>query len=301
MPGQFRWSQQAVSGIGKAGSNGIPNIRVLESLAQPEELPMTKIADPAFWDDNAPDYRGVVNDFTAFYSQCAWEMASLPTDATVLDIAAGGGALTKVASAAGHRVLATDFSPAMVESIAALDLPGVTAQVMDGQDLDLPDASFDAAFSMFGIMLFPDWRAGLHELSRILKPGGTACIGTWKEPGGAAVNLLVDSIAKRLFPGLEVDDPVPGMTEWSDRGRFLDALDIAGLIDARFEEVTSDFTVELPMLMEPEKTFQFSPVWPVLDDDQKADLLDEIRDLAQRGGGRTKVSSPAIIALASKR
>lgn len=190
---------------------------------------MPNLSDPSFWDGNAPDHRSVVNDFTPFYSERAWELAELSSDARVLDIAAGAGALTKIASAAGHEVLATDFSPGMVYSIATLELPNVTAKVMDGQNLDLPDASFDAAFSMFGIMLFPDWRAGLHELGRVLKPGGTACIGTWRESGGAAVNLLVDSIAKRLFPTLEFDDPVPGMTEWTDPSRFRVAIENAGL------------------------------------------------------------------------
>src|SRR3546814_17887435 len=43
---------------------------------------------------------------------------------------------------------------------------------MGGQALDLPDAGFDRACSVFGISLFPDWHAKLRELARVLKPGG---------------------------------------------------------------------------------------------------------------------------------
>ena len=262
---------------------------------------MPDLSNPAFWDNNAPDYSGIVNDFTAFYSKKAWQFVDLPANARILDIAAGAGALTRVASQSGNEVVATDFSPAMVSAISALGLPRVTAKVMDGQALDLPDASFDAAFSMFGIMLFPDWRAGLSEMSRVLRRGGTACVGTWKETGGAAVNLLVDTLVKRMFPDVSVEDTVPGMTAWTNRERFGRSLAEAGLKDARFEEVVSDFTVLLPMLLEPDQTFQFSPLWPVLMPDQKAELLAELRDLAQRGNGKIAVSSPAVIAVAHKK
>jgi ubiquinone/menaquinone biosynthesis C-methylase UbiE len=109
----------------------------------------------------------------------------------VLDVTAGAGALVRCAAEADAQVLATDFSRSMVACIGAMGLPGVEARMMDGQALDLPDGSFDAAFSMFGVMLFPDWRRGLAEMARVLKPGGIAYIGTWENPAGAAANLLL--------------------------------------------------------------------------------------------------------------
>mgnify|MGYP000324329018 CR=1 FL=1 len=258
-----------------------------------------KLNDPSFWDGNA-DYRDIVNDFTAFYSEKAWMLADLPQEAHVLDIAAGSGALTKFVAASGNRVLATDFSQGMVQSIVELGLPGVEARVMNGQALDLPDNNFDAAFSMFGIMLFEDWNRGLSEMVRVLKPDGLACIGTWKEPSGAAANLLLATISEWKFPDLDIPETVPGMVEWTDRDRFEAALSRAGLVTLRFHEVTSDFRITREMLAQPDRLFQFSPIWPLLDESQKAELLAELDELAARNGDVIAVASPAIIAMGNK-
>ncbi len=155
--------------------------------------------DTSFW-DGVSEYQRMAQAFTARYAERAWAEAALPVTATVLDIAAGTGALALVAARAGARVTATDFSPGMVESVLSHGLPNLCAKVMDGQALDFPDASFDAAFSMFGIMLFPDWRKGLAEMARVVRPGGLGSVGTWKQAAGAAANLLLAERVSDLFP-----------------------------------------------------------------------------------------------------
>ena len=94
----------------------------------------------------------------------------------MLDVAAGTGALTLAAARTGAHVLATDFSPGMVARIAAANLPNVEASVMDGQALDLADGCFDAVFSIFGVIMFPDWRKGLSEMGRVTRPGGPIAV-----------------------------------------------------------------------------------------------------------------------------
>ena len=54
---------------------------------------MNGLDDPAFWDDRT-DYKSAVGAFTAWYSEQAWIHAALPPSASILDIAAGSGALT---------------------------------------------------------------------------------------------------------------------------------------------------------------------------------------------------------------
>ena len=86
----------------------------------------------------------------------------------LLDVAAGPGTLALQAARRGARVTATDFSPAMVETLRARasseGLSGITTEVADGQNLPFPNASFDVACSMFGLFIFPDRARGFAEL-----------------------------------------------------------------------------------------------------------------------------------------
>jgi len=44
---------------------------------------------------------------------------------------------------------------------------------LDGQQLDAPDASYDAVLSTFTLCTIPDVAAALAEVRRVLRPGGT--------------------------------------------------------------------------------------------------------------------------------
>jgi ubiquinone/menaquinone biosynthesis C-methylase UbiE len=258
-----------------------------------------QIGDPAFWDSSV-DYRSIANDFTAYYSQRAWEIAGLPQDARVLDIAAGAGALARIAADAGNAVLATDFSPAMVQSIADLQHPRIEAVVMDGHALDIADGAFDAAFSMFGIMLFPDWSKGLSEMARVLRAGGLGCIGTWANPAGAAANLLLARMTADLAPALQVPEMTPGMTAWTDPARFHADLTDAGFGNLSYHRVTSDFLISPTLLAAPDRLFQFSPIWPRLSGVQQDRIVGELREETTRRGSALTVASPAKIAFGHK-
>jgi len=49
----------------------------------------------------------------------------------------------------------------------------VTRSGLDGQSLDEPDGGFDAALSTFTLCTIPDVERALHEVHRVLRPGGT--------------------------------------------------------------------------------------------------------------------------------
>ncbi len=255
--------------------------------------------DASFW-DGLSDYQKMAHAFTSLYAERAWKEAALPAQAEILDIAAGAGALALVAARAGARVLATDFSAGMVESVLSQGLPNLEARVMDGQALELSDASFDAAFSMFGIMLFPDWRKGLSEMARVVRPGGIGSVGTWKEIAGAAANLLLAERIADLFPEMELPTPVEGMNELRDTDRFRVAMMAAGFADVSIIEVTNDFLVDEAALADPDRLFQFSPAWPQLDNQQRDVVLASIRSALTARGGVLPVPSPALIATAHR-
>lgn len=58
------------------------------------------------------------------------------------------------------------------ERVAATTIP-VERSGLDGQSLPLPDDSCDTAVSTWTMCTIPDVAAALHEVRRVLKPGGT--------------------------------------------------------------------------------------------------------------------------------
>lgn len=141
---------------------------------------------PKEWDAAAEDYARLREPLTLPYGLDTLAAVRVEPGERLLDLAAGTGAVALAAARRGAEVVAVDWSPGMVGFLAARaraeGVDGVSARVMDGQNLELPTASFDAAYSAFGVMFFPDHRAGLAELLRVLKPGGRAGVTVWASP-----------------------------------------------------------------------------------------------------------------------
>lgn len=260
---------------------------------------MRQFEDPNHWDTAALHYEKTAHPFTARYAEAALARVPLTPDSRVLDVAAGTGALALAAARTGAQVLATDFSPGMVARIAAAGLPNVEAQVMDGQALALPDAGFDAVFSIFGVIMFPDWRKGLSEMARVTRPGGHGVVSTWQDRG-AATFLLLGQIRRRLFPdrpGMSMPEAVQALSAPADFARELTA---AGYRDPQIEPVTHDYQLDVALLDEdPGALFGTSPDWTSLSPEDKAAVVAETRRLAA-GRPILPVPSTALIAVAQR-
>ena len=144
--------------------------------------PASPLQQPASWDAVAGGYAEDLGRRTRFADE-ALKLAAVAPGARVLDVGTGPGVLAFAAARTAVRVDAVDFSPGMIEQVRARatreGVSQVHAAVMDGQALQFPDASFDAAFSLFVFMFFPDRARAFRELYRVLKPGGRAVIATW--------------------------------------------------------------------------------------------------------------------------
>jgi SAM-dependent methyltransferase len=141
---------------------------------------------PEAWTACAEAFGAGADRFQGNFASNALDMVGLKPGERLLDVAAGTGSVAFEAARRGADVLATDFSPGMVEymraRIAEDGLSNVKAELMDGQALGLPDNSFDVAASMFGLILFPDRAKGFRELYRILRSGGRAVVVAWGPP-----------------------------------------------------------------------------------------------------------------------
>lgn len=101
---------------------------------------------------------------------------------TVLDVAAGSGALSIPAARTGADVIAVDISPTMIDRLrkrADAEHLAVRAVVAEGTALDLPDDTVDVTMSLNGISLFDDLPRGLAEAVRVTRPGGSIAIATF--------------------------------------------------------------------------------------------------------------------------
>jgi ubiquinone/menaquinone biosynthesis C-methylase UbiE len=250
------------------------------------------------WDKVAQHYETTAHPFTARFAEAALAAVSLTSHSQVLDVATGTDALAHAAARTGAQVTAVDFSPGMVARVAAAGLPNVDAKVMDGQALTLPNASFDVVFSIFGVIMFPDWRKGLAEMARVTRPGGCGVIATWQEQG-AATFLLLGQIRRTLFPERENTTMPAGVKALGDPEGLARELVTAGYRTPRIDRVIFDYQLDVAMLDDPETLFGISPDWIGLSDEEKAAVIVEGRRMA---GNRAilPIPSTALIGVAER-
>ena len=250
------------------------------------------------WDSAAERYERTGHPYTSSYVEAVIDQFPLTPASRVLDIAAGTGALALAAARTGAQVLATDFSPAMVARIAARQVPNIEAQVMDGQALDLPDASFDAVFSFFGVFMFPDWRKGLAEMARVTRPGGHGVVAVWQDRGAGAF-LLLGRLIQQMFPDRELAPMPESMAILNSSERLAEELVRAGYSNAEVQPVTRDFGLDMSTLAEVGAVLSQSPDWAALDGSQQDRIIAQVRDMA---GERAvlPIPSTALIGVARR-
>ena len=105
----------------------------------------------------------------------------LSPSATVLDLGAGTGKLTRLLVSVFARVIAVEPAEPMRRLLVSL-CPNVEALAGTGQEVPLADASVDAVFAAQAFHWFDDERA-VAEIARVLRPGG-ALVLMWNLPAG---------------------------------------------------------------------------------------------------------------------
>lgn len=178
------------------------------------------------------------------------EMAGIKEGHAVLDVAAGAGdqSITAAGKAgASGYVLATDISPAILDFARKMALEAgytnIETQVMDGENLSLPDASFDAVISRVGLIYFPDQQKALKEMLRVLKPGGKMAAIVYSTPDKNKFFSVPVSIIRNRA---KLPPPLPGQP-----GPF--SLGAEGVIEEAFTKAgfrnVSSVRIASPLLL----------------------------------------------------
>ncbi len=99
----------------------------------------------------------------------------------VLDIACGPGYVAAFASEKGGVVTGIDFSNGMIQK-AKIFHPKIDFQVMDAEELQFGDGSFDVILMNFGILHLANPEQAIAEAFRVLKLGGKFLFTVWDRP-----------------------------------------------------------------------------------------------------------------------
>jgi ubiquinone/menaquinone biosynthesis C-methylase UbiE len=193
------------------------------------------------WDAIAAGYDRYVAPQELDLATEALRLVGLAPGERFLDVAAGPGGLSLPAARLGAQVLATDWSPAMIQRFEARvreeGLSKAEGRVMDCHALDLTDDTFDVTGSQFGVMLVPDQARALREMVRVTKPGGRVLVVAYGFPAELEFLQIFIGALKAVHPdflGLP-DDPPPLEFQVSDPAVLRRRLTIVGLKDVRVE------------------------------------------------------------------
>jgi ubiquinone/menaquinone biosynthesis C-methylase UbiE len=207
-------------------------------MASHEEAVSTtehEVAPVEAWDAIAAAYDEFVAPGEASLANEGLRLAGLRPGERFLDVAAGPGGLSLPAARLGAKVLATDWSPAMIARFEARvreeGLADAEGRVMDAHALELDDDSFDVTGSQFGVMLVPDQPLALREMVRVTKPGGrVVLIAYGPRDEFEALQFFIAALQAVVpdFEGLP-DDPPPLEFQVADPEVLRQRLSDAGL------------------------------------------------------------------------
>jgi demethylmenaquinone methyltransferase/2-methoxy-6-polyprenyl-1,4-benzoquinol methylase len=143
----------------------------------------------------APKY-DLINDLQSFGLHRYWKrkmitMARLQPGDQALDLCCGTADIAIAMEARGASVIGLDFSGPMLDvarqRLAAMESSGVSRHDIvlargDALRLPLRDEQFDVVTISYGLRNLADFRGGLAEMLRVLKPGGRLLILDFGKP-----------------------------------------------------------------------------------------------------------------------
>ena len=126
------------------------------------------------WELVAAGYEATTMHYLGQYCRLILDELDVGLASRVVDVACGPGTVTRMVAGSVASVDAIDFSAPMIEllnrHLEQQKISNVRAVVGDGQQLPYGSDQFDAAFSMFGLMFFPDRIKGFKYRCRVRKP-----------------------------------------------------------------------------------------------------------------------------------
>ena len=123
-------------------------------------------------------------------------VGDVPESATVLDLAAGTGKLTRLLVTRFARVIAVEPLDPMRAVLERL-VPGALSLAGSAEAIPLPDASVSAVYVAEAFHWFGGDAAVVTEIERVLEPGGVLAV-MWNQRAGPSEPPLPDAYLDRM-------------------------------------------------------------------------------------------------------
>jgi SAM-dependent methyltransferase len=144
------------------------------------------------WSDRAQAYRDSATHATGDDLDLVVEWCDPGPDATVLDVATGGGHVARRLREAGAQVVTVDAAPGMEPDVIA-----------PADHLPFADASFDAVACRIAAHHFPDVLAAVREMARVARDRVVICDNTFTSESAEEADRLRDPSHVRNYGAAE--------------------------------------------------------------------------------------------------
>lgn len=237
------------------------------------------------------------------------DMCNVESGSCVLHVAGGSGqdALQSAARVGPTgRVVSTDISEEITTLAAsnfkAAGLPQASAQVMDGEFLDLTDQRFDAVISRVGLIYFPDQIGSVKKQVATLKPGGRVGALVYATP--QECRFFSDPVSViRKHAGLPPPAPgVPGPFSLGQPGVIEDLFREAGLSNIQIRKIETPVVLESAkecLRFEQESFGALHQMLSKLDDSAKEAAWSEVESALEQFEQKGRFVGPCVMIAAS--
>jgi ubiquinone/menaquinone biosynthesis C-methylase UbiE len=199
------------------------------------------------YDDVAETYERVHAPRFAEPAADLVSLAEVGAGVRVLDVGTGTGVAAEAAASAGGWAIGIDRSPGMV-AVGRRARPSLRLVSADAIDLPFRTASFDAELSNFVLAQFTKAETALHDMVRVLRPGGVMAVSVWADRLDDLQRAWTD-LALHVVPKDLLTDAMkraqPGRERFADKSHLQQALARAGLERVRVEPRRYRFTYGL--------------------------------------------------------
>jgi ubiquinone/menaquinone biosynthesis C-methylase UbiE len=155
------------------------------------------------------------------------------------------GTLGLIAARTASKVHGIDFSEAMLAIFKQKsDVAGhdhIALHCGDAQTLPYADATFDAAFSLFGLMFFPDRKQGFSEIFRTLKPGGRIAVTSWAPMDQSPAMTTMFGVLRAIKP--ELPQPQRSVATLENPDVFRQEMIDVGFRNVEIRTLTQGFAI----------------------------------------------------------